>query len=383
MSEKEPSVSDDEWAAIVEAARADGVGAGVPKVRRWRFRRGGAGAPRRAAPARTPAQPEGWRTGPAWQEMNGRGKARRQVKGVIGMVLVVALGLVAFRPELLTDRLPDGWLPGTETTPLAAETAPPSAAPAAETFPDTPTLKEPFKGSPALRWADGAAGIEPPPAKAVGWMSKKQTAAALKRAKDFLVAANLDPAVIKGGKPTAALALLDPEQGGLRSEVDTWLAHPTEKGDPTRVFSRFDPSEVRLVGRVVKLRGRMTVEEGKGKDAGTVLVRTDYTFVYPLVKTRPGADEVARTIVRREITFSFAEPGRFRVTPGKLGISYWHSSIGNSTCDHAPDGFLHPTFPEDLRAQPAPAPSGPATDPYDRSKSLDDLPGECGTTTRT
>ncbi|MEV4948074.1 hypothetical protein [Streptomyces sp. NPDC053755] len=375
MSEKEPSVSDEEWAAIVSAAELEGLGAGVRKPRRRRFAR-------KAAPARPAEQAEGRRTGPAWREMDGRRNARRQAKGVLGMVLVVGLGLVALRPELLTDRLPDGWPGGTETAPLAAETAPPSAAPAQEAFPDAPTLKEPFRGSPALRWADGAAGIELPPAKAVGWMSKERTRAALEKAKAFLVAANLDPAVLEGGKPAAALALLDPKYEGLRPDAERSLAAPTEELRPTMFFSRFDPREVRLVGGVVKVRGRMTVEKGEGKDAGEVLVHADHTFVYPVVKTRPGADEVTRTIVRRVITFSFADPARFAVTQGLLGVNSWNSTVGNDDCGRPEDGFYHPMFREDLLADPGPARSGPTVDPYDRSTSLDDRPQECGTVTR-
>ncbi|MET9372997.1 hypothetical protein ABZX98_02425 [Streptomyces sp. NPDC002992] len=266
MSEKDPSVSDEEWAAFVEAARKDGVGVGpAPKARRRRFAR------REAA---SQGQPEGWRTGPAWQEMKGRSKVRRQVKGVVGITLAAGLLLLALRPDLITDRLPVG-LGGSEDTPLAAETARPTEAPAREMLPDRPTPEEPFKGSPALRWADGAAGIQVPQAAAVGWMSKDQVAAALKRTKEFLVAANLDPAVIQGGKPEAALRLLDPQQSDLRPRLEKALATPTAENDPTHVFSRFDPAEVRLVGSVVKTRGRMTVEKGTGKNAGTVLIHTD------------------------------------------------------------------------------------------------------------
>ncbi|MFE1231385.1 hypothetical protein [Streptomyces sp. NPDC058745] len=376
------SVSDEEWAALVEAARRDGVGVTAPpKSRGWRIRKGRAGG--------TPAgQPKGWRTGPAWQEMNGRAARRRRTKAVLGMALVVLLALVAVRPQLLTDRLPDeltaalpDGLRGGDSTPLAAETERPTAAPSHEVLPDTPTLKEPFKGSPALRWADGAAGIELPRAKATNGLSEARIAAALKKVKDFLVAANIDPATVRGDRPAAALALMDPQGKELRDAMTRAVERPTEKDDPLALFSRFDPQRVRPVGDVVKTRGRMTVR--KGKRAGEMEIVADYTFVYPVVKTRPGFDEVARTIVRRQVTFGVFDPTRYRVTEGRVMVVGYDMSFGNDSCEEKEDGFLHPEFTEDLAASPQG--SGPAVDPYDRSKDLrrDRQRGGCGTVTRT
>ncbi|MGW4158457.1 hypothetical protein [Streptomyces sp. NPDC004788] len=394
MSDKpsdKPSVSDEEWASFVESAREQGLGTEEQSK-----------ALRKVKPKKPPKAPKppeaskrqepvGWRTGPAWQEMNGRAARKRRVKGVLGIVLAAAVAVVAVRPQLLTGVLPDGVtsaLPSSwtdhpdDTTPLAAETARPTAAPD-EVDPHRPTLKEPFKGSPALRWADGAAGIElPEEVKATGWMSQKQVADALQLSKDFLVASNLDPAVLKGGMPSKALELVDQKYGNIRSELEQALARPTEQHDPTSIFSRFDPTEVRVVGSVVKTRGRMSVEKGTGEESGQVLVHTDYTFVYPVVKARPGADAVERTIVRRVITFGFVDPARFRVTRGKLGMNGWNANFGNVDCERQRKGFLRPDFAEDRAALPAPGRSGPLVDPYDRTKRLDELPHECGTVTR-
>ncbi|MFI8289249.1 hypothetical protein ACIGBL_08860 [Streptomyces sp. NPDC085614] len=376
-------MSDEDWAALVEAAQRDGVGGTAPpKPRRWRIRKG--------RPGGMPAgQPKGWRTGPAWQEMNGRAARRRRIKAVLGMALVVLLALVAVRPQLLTDRLPDeltaalpdGLGGDRDSAPLAAETARPTAAPSREAFPDTPTLKDPFKGSPALRWADGAAGIELPRAKATNGLSEARIAAALKKAKAFLVAANIDPATVRGDRPAAALALMDPRGKELRDAMTRAVERPTEKDDPLALFSRFDPQRVRPVGDVVKTRGRMTVR--KGKRPGEVEIVADYTFVYPLVKTRPGFDEVARTIVRRQVTFGVYDPARYRVTEGRVMVVGYDMSFGNDSCEEKEDGFLHPEFTEDLAA--APRGSGPAVDPYDRSEEMrpDRARGGCGTVTRT
>ncbi len=120
------------------------------------------------------------------------------------------------------------------------------------------------------------------------------------------------------------------------------------------------------VGEVVKVRGRMWVEPEEKPGKANVLV--DYTFVYPFVKATPGADQVERSIVRREITFCVADPRKWRVTAGKLWIESVDVHLANSGCD-VHDGFLHPVCDDDAPA--GPTPSGAPLDPYDRSKGLD------------
>ncbi|MFI8999522.1 hypothetical protein [Streptomyces sp. NPDC053541] len=366
-----PSVSDEEWAAFVAAAREQGLGTEAQDR-----------ALRRAKPPKPPKRPK--RPG----AFRTRTRPTPRLKAILGIGLAAALALVAVRPQLFTALLPEtvtaalpsSWTDHPEdTTPLPAETTRPTAAPS-PVDPDRPTLAEPFRGSPALRWADGAAGIELPPAKATGWMSKERVEAALKQSKEFLVATNLDPAVLAGARPDAALKLLDPKHRDFHRELERGLVAPTEENDPLRLFSRFAPSEVRLVGTVVKTRGRMSVEKGTGDAADAVLVRADYTFVYPLVRSTPGADEVARTVLRRELVFAFY-PAGYDVTRGRLVLHAFPYNVGNSSCG-ATDGFFHPSFPADRRSAPRPTATGEAVDPYDRSRPLDDFPHGCGTVTR-
>lgn len=318
-----------------------------------------------------PWQPDGWRTGPAWQEMNGRARKRRRLVGALGFAVVLGALVVAMRPSLLTDHLPGGG-DAVDILPLPAETAPPTAAPADGSGTERPTTAQPFRGSPALRWADGAEGIEMPQAKAVGGMSRDEVEQALRTTRQFLVEANLDPATLRGEKPEEALDLLDPLQKGERKRLEQSLAEPGEERDPLVMFTRFDPDEIRLVGDVVKTRGRMTFEAGP---TGSVEVRADYTFVYPLV--RVGEDEVARTIVRRELTMALHDPEKFVATAYKLSVISAQQNVGNTACE-VDDGFLHPSFPGD---GPGPSPTGPDVDPYYRGEWQPD--GECGTVTRT
>ncbi|MEV7318922.1 hypothetical protein [Streptomyces sp. NPDC093970] len=323
-------------------------------------------------------EPAGWRTGPAWQEMNGRAARRRKVWAVIGLPVAVAVAVVAMRPSLIpgdpfgsaaahTDsaasRLPD------ET---AAPTAPPSAVAAR-----TPTLAHPFAGSPALRWADGEAGIVLPKATALGSIPKDRVELALQQTKKLLVDANLNPEVVAGAHPDAALAVLDPKQPRMLEELDTALRHPSKAHDPLSLFSRFDPEDVMPAGKVVKTRGRITFAKGKFEG---VAVHADYTFVYPVVPV-DGSGEVTRTIVRRVIDTELPDPARYQVTPGRLTLVSYNEDAGNSACD-IDDGFLHPQFPSQAPTGSA-APSGPSVDPYDRSRKIGDGPEGCGRVSRT
>jgi hypothetical protein len=319
--------------------------------------------------------PPGWRTGPAWQEMNGRAARRRKLWALLGVPLAVAVALVALKPSLLPGDPFGTDESSAAASPLPDETAAPSAAPGASD-PEMPTLDKPFAGSPALRWADGEAGIVLPEAKAVGPVPKARVEQALKLTKKLLVGANLDPKAVRGARPEAALSVLDPKQPDVLDDLGTALRSPSRKHDPVTLFSRFDPDEVRPVGDVIKTRGRMTFEKGSH---GGVAVRADYTFVYPVVRA-DGPTEVTRAIVRRVLDVELADPVRYQVTEGRLLLLKYDQEIGNSSCD-VHDGYLHPEFPSSRPT--GAAPSGPTTDPYDRSRDIDRDPDECGTVSRT
>ncbi|MBW5480870.1 hypothetical protein [Streptomyces bambusae] len=389
QSDEQRSVSDEEWAAFMRRAE-QGAGAApeepsararmvTERLRREDEERAGAQKKRfgrKGKPVRN--EPEGWRTGPAWQEMEGRRKPG-PVRIALILLLIAGLALIAMRPELLIDRITgkaEGAAKGRQ--PLPAETVRPSAAPD-DMYPDRGTLKEPFRGSPAVQWADGAAGIELPEAKAVNGVSQEQIAAHLGRAKEFLVAANLDPATLRGERPERALKLLDPLDKETKDLAEKSLARPTATDDPLMMFTRFKPSEVQPAGPVVKVRGHMELKPGEAQ--GQAEVVADYTFVYPVV--RPGGSGVERTIVRRQLTFSVVDTRRWQSTAGTLWVRQFQHEIANSSCDTS-DGFLHPEFPGSAPATNGPTPSGPPVDPYDRSKSLDQNGQEgCGVVSRT
>ncbi|MBV2154589.1 hypothetical protein [Kitasatospora sp. SUK 42] len=326
------------------------------------------------------------------------------------IVLTVAVLLAALNVDGLRDWLhgdaggssPEAYAP---VPTVAPETAKPTAAPSA-VDPKQPTVAHPWVGSPAEGWPSGAAGIEVPRAKAVGVFDEDQVATQLKLVKDFLVASNLDPRVTNGGRPDAALAMMDAK---AQEKPTQSLDAPSAQANPTRWFSRFDARDAIPVDDTVKVQGWMTLD---GDGNGGVLVHTDYTFVYAL---RPGPDAAkveaeepteaprpsesqsadgatakpvgwtvtatggiggdtwtTRSIIRRTADFRFYDPAKYRADPQKINISKTNSLAGNSSCTRH-DGFFHPHFAQFTRSHPEQ--SGPTADPYDHSKDLDGAAG--------
>ncbi|MFE2293997.1 hypothetical protein [Streptomyces sp. NPDC059452] len=301
----------------------------------------------RAEPGR---EPEGWRS-----YTLARPK-RRTGWYVAGLLASLVLLVVALAPERTV-----GLFTGADSPPPTAETARPTQAPPAEAA-RRPTVEEPFRGSPAVNWASGAAGITVPEAGAVGWMSAAEVGRALARSRDFLVASGLDREVLRGERPEKAIALINPHQKDVQDLLRTAFRTPSEESDPLLLFSRFQPSRTQLVGDVVKTRGRLTYREG---ERGALQVTADVTFVYPVTRADGGGDgddEIVRTIVRRELVLSWDDPGKVITEPGTFSIVSYAYDVTNGGCG-APTGYFTPPFGTDRRADGA----DEEIDPYDRS----------------
>ncbi|MCP9958014.1 hypothetical protein [Streptomyces sudanensis] len=365
MGEGEQSIPDEEWERFLREAAAGTSGAPEEPSARARM------VARRLREETGP--PEPWRS-------HRPNRRRRGSRGwyVIGLLVSAALLVVALAPGWVA-----GWFGGEGggSTPLAAESERPDQPPPAEAAARKPTLEQPFRGSPAERWGDGTAGIGMPEARATGWMSREQVAQALAKTRDFLAASNLDPGVLRGERPSRAIALLNPHQQDVRDYLATAFRAPSREDDPLMLFSRFDGTKVRLVGDVVKTRGRITYQEG---ERGAVEVTADVTYVYPVVSTAPGSDEVVRTIVRREVVASWDDPAKVHVEPGTFSLVSYKVDTTNGGCGTS-TGYLTPEFGAE-RTTPDPE-GGPRVDPYDRSTSMETRmreagDAECGTATR-
>ncbi|MFF4017881.1 hypothetical protein [Streptomyces sp. NPDC001843] len=360
------SIPDEEWERFLREAEA-----------------GTEGAPREpSARARMVARRLREESGPTdgWRTHRPVRRARRKGWYVAGVLVAVALLVVALAPGRVAGWFGVGGDDG-GNAPLAAESKRPDKPPATEAATQLPTLDQPFRGSPAVRWADGTAGISLPAARATGWMSKAQVAQALDRTRDFLAESSLDPAVLRGERPRKAIAMVNPHQQDVQDYLGTAFRAPSRKNDPLLLFSRFDKAKVRLVGDVVKTRGRITYREG---ERGALEVTTDVTYVYPVVRAAAGSDEVVRTIVRREVVMSWDDPAKVVTEPGTFSLVSYKVDTTNGGCDTF-TGYLTPKFAAD-RATSSPG-DGAEIDPYDRSESMDTRMREngdagCGTATR-
>ncbi|MDT0571857.1 hypothetical protein RM704_31110 [Streptomyces sp. DSM 3412] len=358
------SISDEEWERFLREAEAGSKDAPEEPSARARMV---AGRLREET-----ARPEPWRSHSPARPRKGKGWY------VLGLIVAAALLVVALDPGRVA-----GWFAGEggESTPLAVESERPDQPPPTEAAARQPTLDEPFRGSPAARWGDGKAAIGLPEARATGWMSKAQVTRALKESRDFLAASSLDPGVLRGERPKQAIALINPHQQDVQDFLATAFRAPSRENDPLLLFSRFEDSEVRLVGDVVKARGRITYREGK---RGAVEVTTDVTYVYPVVRAEAGSDEVVRTIVRREVVMSWDDPAKIITEPGTFSLVSYKVDTTNGGCDTF-TGYFTPAFGAERATSPSG--EGPAVDPYDRSTSMDErmresAETECGTATR-
>ncbi|MFF9899246.1 hypothetical protein [Streptomyces longispororuber] len=217
-------------------------------------------------------------------------------------------------------------------------------------------------------------------------MDAAQVGRALRRSKQFMVAAGLDPRVLRGGRPARAIALLNPHQKDVQRYLRTALSSkaPTPETDPLLLFSRFRPERARPAGDVVKTRGRLTYREGK---RGAVEVTADVTFVYPVTPAAGdgGRDaEVVRTIVRREVVMSWDDPAKVVTEPGTASLVSYALDMTNGGCS-GPTGFFEPPFGT---AGEQGADAARRVDPYDRGKPVDMSGGtasrgdDCATATR-
>ncbi len=217
-------------------------------------------------------------------------------------------------------------------------------------------LGEPFAGTSAAAWADGAEGVVAPEAAAVGPYSAEQVAAAYERVREAVVAARLDRRVVVGHDLEPFFGLFAPD---LRESLRV-LFDGRNDVEAALAVTRVDGG-ARLAEVEPKVRGEMAAEVGR---EGELAVRTDYTFAYAFAPDRPEEvrgplDVVA--VARFQVRYSVRAGG-----PGVEGL--WADSSAGSLqsigCSSAKRGYLAPAFTEpslppglnfDLNAPSSPA----------------------------
>jgi hypothetical protein len=224
---------------------------------------------------------------------------------------------------------------------------------------------DPFTGSPADGYADGAAGIAIPAAGAHGPYSAAQVQAAYTEVRKLLIASNLDPTTLRGGSPAAFASLLTAQQRTVfTSDLGKTGLNSDGRLRSTRAWvASFAPGTASLIGPVIKVHGTMSA--GIAQDGGREVLRVhlDYVFVYPVEPPGLPADWM-RVVARNYSDVDFAtwdDPG------GALEpwLHQWnYGGTAGARCG-INDGFIHPQYPAGPSSKVKP--SGTPIDPYNQT----------------
>jgi hypothetical protein len=384
---------------------------GGPEVRFWepsaaeRARRGVQPRGRRASrkarklreplpePGRPPVPKRRAGKGQAGKGQAGKGQARRararwpdESPGVALRRHRSALALIILVALVVAGVTVAGWVSrrhlggsGATTATSAPAVPSPSRSPASPSLSPSASVADPFLGTPAASFADDQAGIVPPGAHAVGAFSAAQVRTAYGKTRQLLIAAGLNQATLRGGRPVVFAGLLTAQ------ERKTFLTGLNKTGLDRHGFSRstrgwvasFAPGEAALTGPVIKVRGHMRGRPAVVSGRPVLQVHADYLFVYPV--TQPGLPAtLTRIVFRFVVNVDFArwdDPGG-RLKP------FWEL-VGGGTAGARcgiNDGFIHPDF---RPSAPQPVePSGAPVNPYDQQIPPDSQPG-CQATTGT
>ena len=231
---------------------------------------------------------------------------------------------------------------------------------------------DPFAGTPAEHWADGAAGIVLPAAAPVGPFTKAQVEYAYQTTRQLLIAANLNTQTLLGGAPTAFANLLNSAQratflNGLNTVGLDKQGYPLS----TRLWVlSFPPGDAQLIGSVIKVHGSMYATAAKDSSGNYQLnVHLDYLFVYPVEPPHQPANWM-RVLDEDQWPVDF---GNWQGVTATF-TPWWEGggAVSGSLCGTR-DGYQHPAYPVPVRIQPTTSPTGTPVDPYQMGKSLTGL----------
>lgn len=220
---------------------------------------------------------------------------------------------------------------------------------------------DPFTGTPADKWANGAAGIAIPAARSHGQYSAAKVESAYTTTKKLLVAAALDKQTLLGGAPTTFANLLTQQQHdqfvGQLNKVGL-----DKHGDPLSSrgwILQFAPGSTNLIGSVIRVHGSMSAAAAKDSNGYPILrVTVDYIVVYAIEPPRAPADWM-RIVAQFQGTVDFGAWAQAD-TPFE---PVWRAgpSVAGIRCGMK-DGFVHPDYPS---GPPDTAvATGPAVNPY-------------------
>jgi hypothetical protein len=274
---------------------------------------------------------------------------------VVVALIAISVGLSRLHPGAGSAAKPDNTpvTNGSTVSPLPTITPPPF------------TASDPFAGSPAEGFADGAAGIVIPAAHAVGSYSAAQVRAAYATVRKMLIAGHLNAAVLAGGSPKAFARLLIPtERSWFDKNLDKQGLDRHGYIRSSRAWlTSFAPGTAALVGTLIKVHGFMTAKARRSGQTPVLSIHADYLFVYPIQQAGGQPSTRMRIVARTVLTVQFATWN----DPGGSLEPWVASALGGPAgilCG-INDGFVHPAFPGG--PQSPVKPTGKPIDPYDQS----------------
>ncbi|HEX6451991.1 MAG TPA: hypothetical protein VF060_21330 [Trebonia sp.] len=237
---------------------------------------------------------------------------------------------------------------------------PPGTKPASP-LTDSGPPADPFAGSPADKWAAGAAGIVVPAARPIGQYPASKVEYAYQTTKKLLVAAALDNQALNGGAPTAFANLLTQDQRTqFVSQLDKIGVDKHGDALSTRSWIvQFAPGTSKLIGSAIKVHGTMSAIAAKDSSGYPILrVKIDYLVVYAIEPPKEPADWM-RIVGQFYGTADFGS-WRDADTPFE---PWWDAAPGmaGALCGTR-DGFAHPAYPNGTPGSVAP--SGVPVNPY-------------------
>jgi hypothetical protein len=200
----------------------------------------------------------------------------------------------------------------------------------------------PFDSTPAAHWPDGAAGIVPPVAAAVGDYTAEEAAEGMRLVRDALAASRLDPRLLVDHDPATYLGLLAPD---ARRQLEPLFGDGREPQVQSLVSLVATGNTLLPVD--AKVTGSMSAR--KGDKPGELVIHTNYVFAYafrPAQPTRLVDAMNAIVVVRADVDYVVRKGEGW--APGSRGLWFGDAtgfgySIG---CEAYRNGFLAPAVTE-------------------------------------
>jgi hypothetical protein len=252
--------------------------------------------------------------------------------------------------------------PSSKVTPINRLTGPPA---------------DPFAGTPADHWADGAAGIVVPAARAHGSFAAAKVHEAEETTKKLLVAAYLDRQTLLGGAPTAFEKLLTNQQraGFVKDLSSTGVSKDGSSLSSRIMVTSFAPGSANLIGSVIKVHGTISARAGTDRGSTVLYITVNYLFVYP-VEPPHSPEDWMRVVGHTFGTVEFGDWAQAS-TPFEPWVQVENDHAGVE-CNTG-DGYVHPDFPNG--PPDSVSATGTPVDPYSQS-TAGSTPG-CQPTTGT